>query len=93
VHEGAVKVRFRTSFARDLEAIHDRAVVRRVHQAIEAVEKAGSLKEVSGVTKLAGTSEFYRVRIGEYRIGLAIEGGEVEFVRCLHRREIYRHFP
>jgi hypothetical protein len=26
-------------------------------------------------------------------IGLAVEGEVVEFVRCLHRREIYRYFP
>ncbi len=88
-----MRVRFRRSFARDLKAIHDDALLDRVQHVIEAVEKAQSLKEVTGVAKLAGTSEFYRVRVGEFRIGLAIEGDEVEFVRCLHRREIYRYFP
>jgi len=88
-----MRVRFRRSFARDLKAIHDDALLDRVQHVIEAVEEARSLKEVTGVAKLAGTSEFYRVRVGEFRIGLAIEGDEVEFVRCLHRREIYRYFP
>jgi mRNA interferase RelE/StbE len=88
-----MRVRFRTSFARDLKAINDGAIRQRVQQAIEAVEEAGSLQEVSGLTRLAGSSGFYRLRIGDYRIGLAIEGDEVEFVRCLHRREIYRYFP
>ena len=88
-----MRVRFRRSFARDLKAIHDDALLDRVQHVIEAVEEAQSLKEVTGVAKLAGTSEFYRVRVGEFRIGLAIEGDEVEFVRCLHRREIYRYFP
>jgi len=32
-------------------------------------------------------------RIGEYRIGVALEGSEVEFVRCLNRRDLYRYFP
>jgi mRNA interferase RelE/StbE len=31
--------------------------------------------------------------VGDYRIGISVEGDEVEFVRCLHRRDIYRYFP
>lgn len=30
---------------------------------------------------------------GYYRIGLFVEGEEVEFVRVLHRKDMYRHFP
>jgi ribosomal-protein-alanine N-acetyltransferase len=42
---------------------------------------------------LRGSSDFYRIRVGDYRIGVAVEGDEVEFVRCLHRRDIYGYFP
>jgi len=48
---------------------------------------------VSNLTKLSGSSGFYRIRVGDYRIGIAVEEDEVEFVRCLHRRDIYRYFP
>ena len=33
------------------------------------------------------------VGVGSYRIGVVLEGSEVEFVRCLDRRDIYRYFP
>jgi mRNA interferase RelE/StbE len=88
-----VKILFRKSFERDLKKIKDRAILAQVRQAIEGVEAAASLKEISGIKKLSGVSDFYRIRIGEYRIGLAVEASEVEFVRCLHRRKIYRYFP
>jgi mRNA interferase RelE/StbE len=88
-----VKIIFRKSFARDLKKIKDPSILAQVRQAVEEVEAAASLREVSRVRKLSGADSLYRIRIGEYRIGLAIGASEVEFVRCLHRREMYRHFP
>lgn len=88
-----MKTVFRKSFERDLKKIKDRAILAQVKQAVEEAEAAASLKEISGIKKLSGAGSFYRIRIGEYRIGLAVEAAEVEFVRCLHRREIYRYFP
>jgi len=32
-------------------------------------------------------------RVGDYRIGVIVEDDTMVFVRCLHRREIYRYFP
>jgi len=88
-----VKTVFRKSFERDLKKIRDRSVLNRIKQVIEKVEAAGSLQEINGLKKMSGTSNFYRIRIGSYRIGIAVEGSEVEFVRCLNRREIYQYFP
>jgi mRNA interferase RelE/StbE len=53
------------------------------------------LPEVPNLKKLQGGGAYYRARIGDYRVGLAIEGEdeEVVFVRALHRREVYRYFP
>ena len=45
--------------------------------------------------KLSGSSHYYKIRIGDYRVGLRIdtEVQLIEFERILHRREIYRKFP
>lgn len=47
------------------------------------------------VQKLAGYQSYYKIRIGNYRIGLRIdqEEGSIEFQRVLHRKDIYRVFP
>ncbi len=68
-------------------------MLRRVKEAIEQIEAAETLRELPNLTKLSGADAFYRLRVGDYRIGIAIEGEQVEFVRCLHRRDIYRYFP
>ncbi len=45
--------------------------------------------------KLTGYQFYYKIRVGDYRIGLYINTDEqrVEFQRVLHRRDIYRRFP
>lgn len=88
-----MKTDFRRVFVRDLEQVRDRALRRRVQEVIEQVEGAGALQEMRGARKLQGSGQFYRIRVGSYRLGLALEGDVVVFVRFLHRKDIYRHFP
>ena len=38
--------------------------------------------------KLKGEDNFYRIRIGDYRIGIKVNDDTTTFVRLLHRREI-----
>ena len=42
--------------------------------------------------KLRRGKNFLRIRIGDYRIGLEIEGNTLIFVRILRRKEIYKYF-
>ena len=52
-----------------------------------------SLQDVPNVKSLVGTQNRYRIRIGDYRIGIEINGDNLEVLRVLHRREFYRYFP
>ena len=88
-----MRVEFRASFTRDLRRIRDRALRQRIQETIEEVEAAESLLDIVHLTKLRAEGHYYRIRLGDYRIGLIIEGDFVSFVRCLHRNDIYRYFP
>jgi mRNA interferase RelE/StbE len=88
-----VKVSFEASFARDLKGIKDKALLRRVEQVIAEVKAATALSEIKNLVKMRGYATFYRMRLGEYRIGIEVLEDEVIFVRILHRRDIYRYFP
>jgi mRNA interferase RelE/StbE len=87
-----VKVSFRASFVKDLRAL-DSKYTHRVQKMIGAIESANTLRDIPQLKKLQGYSEFFRVRIGAYRLGLALIGGEIILVRCLPRKDIYRQFP
>ena len=88
-----MKVTFRKSFARDLKKVKEYDILKRVRQVIEEIEKAPDLQDIGNLKKMTGTSHFYRIRIGDYRIGIVIERDTVELVRCLPRRDLYRFFP
>ena len=89
-----MKVEFKKSFAKDLKKkSDDRKLLDKVKQIIEYVDHADDISQISNLKKLKAQDDFYRIRSGEYRIGLIIEGDTVIFVRLLHRSEIYRYFP
>jgi mRNA interferase RelE/StbE len=88
-----VTVRFKESFVRDLRHIKDKGLFTRVRELIELVEQAPHLGQVANLKKLRGGGNYYRIRVGDYRIGLTMDGDAITFVRFLHRKDIYRYFP
>lgn len=84
---------FRASFARDLKKVKDHDILERVREAIEQVEGADDPRGIAGLKKLSGAEGYYRIRLGEYRLGLTIKDDVVDFIRCLPRRDLYRFFP
>ena len=76
-----------------MSAIHDAALLQRIRKVIERVEAAQTFKQIPNLKRLEATGKYYRIRVGDYRVGFVFERGTVTFVRCLHRKEIYRYFP
>lgn len=88
-----MNVIFKTSFLKDLQKIKDHSLGTRVKEVIETVEKASTLQEITNLKQLKGATGYYRIRLGDYRIGLRVEGETITLVRFLHRKEAYRYFP
>jgi len=88
-----VKVAFEASFARDLKRIKDQQLLRRVQQVIAEVKAAMELNDIRDLRKLQGYDTYYRIRLGDYRIGIEVVADQVVLVRILHRKDIYRYFP
>lgn len=88
-----MKVEFLSKFNKDLEKLDVDHVRNAVLKAIHIVETAKHLSEIPHIKKLKGHKSAYRIKIGDYRIGLFIEGNVVEFARVHHRKDIYSFFP
>ncbi len=88
-----MQVEFRKTFKQDLKSLKDSKVLKRIQQVVEEVEGAKDLLEIRNIKVLQGYEGFYRIRVGDYRVGLFVENGIVAFVRVLHRKEVYRYFP
>jgi len=89
-----VNIEFKKSFARDLKKKAQGIKLRsRIKEIIHEVDNVESPYEIKNIKKLKAEGDYYRIRLGDYRIGLKIEDDTVFFVRLLHRSEIYRYFP
>lgn len=88
-----MKSSFRASFQRDVKRIRDDRILAGLQHTILNVEAAAHWSEVPNIRKIRGSSNAFRIRVGDHRIGLFIEGNQAEFVRVLSRRDIYRKFP
>ena len=81
-------------FSKDLDAIrHDPKIRKRLLDLIEQIKGVGILSEISGLKKIEGYPGYFRIRVGDYRLGMKVSGNDVEMIRFLHRKEIYRRFP
>ncbi len=76
-----------------MKKIKDQGLLDRIRLAIENVETAETMTEISNLKKMSGTGNFYRIRFGDFRMGIIVEGDTVVFVRCLPRKDLYRFFP
>jgi mRNA interferase RelE/StbE len=89
-----VKVTYKKLFVKDLFRLKGTETYDRVKElAFEILPNCGSLSEIQGIKPLKNAKNAFRIRAGEYRIGLKKEGDAVEVRRVLHRKDIYRFFP
>jgi mRNA interferase RelE/StbE len=86
-------VEFLKTFSNDLDSLSQKSIKESVAKIITLVERAENIWEIPHVIKLKGHKHAYRIRLGDYRIGIFVEGNTVEFARVLHRSAIYKMFP
>ncbi|MCX6257052.1 MAG: type II toxin-antitoxin system RelE/ParE family toxin [Bacteroidia bacterium] len=88
-----MKTEFLKHFYKDLDSITLVSVRNNVADIILNVEKASGISDIRNIKKLSGHRFAYRIKSGDYRIGVFIENNIVEFVRLAHRKDIYKVFP
>ena len=87
-------IEFDKSFEKSLRSIHDPNVLRKLKRIIIQIENSPSLLQLPNVIKLSGFLHYYRIRIGEYRVGIElINKTKVRFILIAHRKDIYKAFP
>jgi len=86
-------VRVNRKFLKDLALLPLKERKRIEEIVFEISPNCNSCAEIPGASKLKGYSHYYKIRIGNYRIGLRCKPDELVFERVLHRKEIYRYYP
>lgn len=88
-----MKYLFERKFEKDFDKIKNPDLAKAILKVINNVAKASSFSEIPNIKKLKGHRTAYRIRIGDYRLGVFIENDTVVFAAFDHRKDIYSSFP
>ena len=88
-----MKTLYSKKFLKDLSIIPKNERTHIEVFAFETLVKCNSTTTIGKIEKLKGDQNFYKVRFGNYRLGLKLEGEILVLERVLHRKDIYRYFP
>lgn len=89
-----MKIDFTKSFVKDLKKNKtNKSLMKQVQTIIHEVENSHNIHGIRNIKKLKSYKKYYRIRTGDYRLGLIIENDVIHFVRLLHRSSIYHNFP
>ena len=80
-------------FSKDINRIKSAKTKKAILDCILQVKSANSIKEINNLKPLIGHKGAYRIRLGQYRLGIFIEGDIVQLARIAHRKDIYKLFP
>jgi len=87
-------VKFDRSFSKSLGKLNERQVIAKLKTLILALEKAENIGDISALKAMKGHSGFYRIRIGDYRVGFELmKNDEILLILIAHRKDIYKRFP
>jgi mRNA interferase RelE/StbE len=88
-----MQVDFTKHFSKQIDNLHDNELRSRLRMIVGMVINAATIDDIPKLKKLKGHATAYRVRLGNYRIGIFIENDMALFAAFEHRKDIYRKFP
>lgn len=85
---------FDRSFSKSLNRIKERNILSKIEKVILSIEQASSIEQLKNNKKLIGFQSYYRIKIGDDRLGYeSIDGKTIRLITIAHRKDIYRKFP
>lgn len=86
-----MRCEFHKQFLKDIQKL-DSEAKNRLLDFLDTVEQAKSFGVLSA-KKIKGYKDFWRFRVGNYRVGVSFDSEVIVFRRVLHRKNIYKKFP
>ena len=85
-----MKVLYTKKFNKDIDQItNDKKLKKNLLDLITQIKQADALTDVESVRKIQGYDKYYRIRVGDFRLGIKITNDGLEMLRFLHRKNIY----
>jgi mRNA interferase RelE/StbE len=89
-----VKVIYTKTFLKDLSKVFPDKRRKQIEKFV-FVELPGlsSIESAGNIEQMTGFKNYYKVRFGDFRVGMNKNDDTIEVLRVLNRKEIYKYFP
>jgi mRNA interferase RelE/StbE len=88
-----MKYEFERMFEKDFSKLKNKKLAEAILEIIDNVSEANNIREIKTLKKLKNHSNAYRIRSGNYCIGVFLENDTIVFAAFHHRKDIYKKFP
>lgn len=88
-----MKLIFSKTFKKDIGKLNDKNTKTKLKQIILQLKEVSSLLEISNCIKMKGHPSAYRIRVGNYRLGIYQLEKEIHIARFVKRNDVYKLFP
>ena len=80
-------VKYKPSYDRDIDKITNKDIAKRLEELIKKLKEVDNLFNVSNCKKIKKNENRYRIRIGNYRLGIEKKEDTIFLVRFLHKKD------
>lgn len=88
-----MKVDFTKRFEKQLDKINDVDLLNEISKVVKECIDKQTLHSIHSVKKLKGYKNYYRIRTGNFRIGITYKDKTIIFCAIYDRKEFYKFFP
>lgn len=89
-----MKTEYLPSFTKDLKKLKKTSIYLEVKMLVfQTIPNYQNITEINNLKKIKKHKNAYRIKVGDYRIGVFIQQETITFSRVLHRKDVYRYFP
>ena len=86
-------VEFDSAFAKWLSRVNEASILIKIEKIILKAEEATSIQQIPNTKKLSGFKNYYRIKIGDYRLGFErINKTTIRFIIIAIERTFIRNF-
>ncbi|MCF8413658.1 MAG: type II toxin-antitoxin system RelE/ParE family toxin [Melioribacteraceae bacterium] len=88
-----MKTAFRKKFLKELAKLPKQSQTKIEKFVFGDIQNIKNLESSHKIEKMKGYASYYKIRFGDYRVGLKYENEVIIFQTVMHSRDIYRYFP
>jgi len=88
-----MQINIERSFLKDIKKLKDEKTKRKLKEILIQLEELEEFVCIPQMKKLKGFDFYYRIKLGDYRLGLSYHDQEITLIRFIHRKDIYKKFP